>query len=376
MKRRILVLLLASVLLIGGLLSGCGGSKEDEKAIVGSIFGCWHNNTYYYRSMPWPNRILYQRIDNVQETGLPLYDDLLVEDVEDPFQNVSYISCVLVDPQATRANGGDAMLILPMQMREFTGDLQDPYIEYNRICYYNVRTHRITVIKDEMPNSVGQMILCGDTLYYTTSDGDLGWNVHKVKTDGTEEATMVNPNANLYVLTDVADGVVYLYEDSAKTVYTCSTELENPRLLIDEPVAGLYSMRVIDGYLYYHVYSKIVDGQATCYEIRRIPVSGTQESELVMADVAFGYFSDGCYYYFPYHGQQTLSDFRKLYEYDLETGETRLIFDNGSQAIFRCYTDVSDRYLTCYVHDLATGKNYAYMSCIDLETLEEVKVPY
>lgn len=375
MKRRILVLLLASILLIGGLLSGCGDSKEDEKAIVGSMYGCWHGNIYYYLNQPWPNRILYQRIDNVQETGLPLYDDLLVEDVEDPFKNVGFISCILVDPRATEANGGDAMLIVAMQLQEFTGDPQNPIVDFYRICYYNVRTHRITVIKDEIPDKVRRMILCGDTLYYATDDGDRGWNVRKIKTDGTGEALLENPDANLYSLYDVADGVVYLYEDSTKRIYTCSTELDNPRLLVDDIVA-LYNMRVFGDYLYYHAYSQIVDGQATCYEIRRIPVSGTQESELVMADVAFGYFSDGCYYYFPYHGQQTLSDFRKLYEYDLETGKTRLIFDNGRQPIFRCYTDVSDRYLMCYVSDLTIGNTYAYMSCIDLETLEEVKVPY
>lgn len=373
MKKLYVCILLTVLLVFFAVLSSCGESNMDEICVTASNHGCWDGETYYYLSQPWPNRIMYQRMDNVQSAGLPLYDDLLAEGAEDPFKNVDVIRCFLVDPTETEKNGGAPVLLIAAKLYIPSGEPGVVGKNYSRIFYYNTKTHRATVINDEIPNTVEQMILYGDAIYYTTDDGDKGQIVHKIKTDGSDHSTMETSEKHYFTLMDIYDGTLILYEIATKTVYTCSDELMDLEPLTNE-ASNLYHMEVYDGYLYYHAYSKIVDGVVTCFEIRRIHLSGEKESELIMEDVGFGRFADGVFYYFPYTGQVNLSDFHTLYAYDLNTGEERMIFNTSRKAVFQYCTEISDRYMMCSVQELTTGKTY--MSCVDLETLEETKVPY
>ena len=376
MKRIIVVLPLVMLLLLS--LVACGNVESVPEGIRGSYDGAWWGNTYYYIGVgTGTDKLRYQRMDDIRETGLPVYSDLLLSSEEDPFVDISMFQRIIVDPLATEKNDGFPVLIL---VASYWARGDEP--SYMAILSYNTATNQATQIAKSV-NAIGTfgIFLYGDVIYYTTHDGDKGMNLNRVNVDGTGYMKLENSEANVYSLLDISDGTVYFSNEGERAVYTCSLDFTNVQK-IAEDLHTTYMSAVYGDYFYYP--TREANDTTSYLNLRRIRTDGISEPELVLENVAIGAPLGNAYYYYPLDNMVTISygGFALnhvqtvLYAYDFDTGETRMIYDTESNYLKQVYTYLSDRYLMLNIDDLANRQSYAYMVCVDLDTLETVKVPY
>ena len=311
------------------VLTSCGSDMEGLTGIQGRYDACWSGNTYFYigTSAVGSDKIRFQRIDNIQETGLPVYSNLLSEG-EDPFADVATFSYIMEDPWATERNDGLPVLIL---IASYWQTATEPARQ--AILSYNTATNKVTtIVENYNPMGSKGFFLYGDILYYTTDDGDQGVNVNRINVDGSNHSRMENPNGDSYTLLSVSDGTLYYANDNERVVYASALDFSN-EIKVAENVHPWYMATVCGEYFYYPTQEV---NEATSYlSLYRVRTDGTGEPELVLTEVAVGAPMNGVYYYYPLDNMVTITHRghemkhiqTKLYAYDLKTGETRLIYD-------------------------------------------------
>ena len=214
----------ASLLVFLGIFSACTDVPVIEnKTITGTESVVYDDVLYYYDF--FSREIRYQNINNVQETGLPLMNDILSSDEENPFINVRF-ALLLIDENATLRNDNYPILIIAYR------NLADVLNGVgSKIITFNTKNNSIKVLRDNI-GSIQSLHLYGNTVCYTVNDGELGFNVHTIKTDGSDYHSLTNPQKRGYRVRDFKENNVYL-TDEAGNFYSATLELENLNYLFD-----------------------------------------------------------------------------------------------------------------------------------------------
>ncbi len=352
---------------------------SEPKSIIGRMLtGYVYGDYYFFVS---EGNILYQHLDDIQETPLNIYSDPLATGDDNPFGYAGF-SFILVDEALTAENDGYPVLLFAhINLRS------------NNVCYqiflYDLKTNKITMIKDKIRDNVQSLCLYGDYIIYTTNEGDDGYNIHRVMKDGSGYMKLENPENELYRVIEVYDDRVYFY-DGALQVYSMSLDFDDVEYVLS--YAGMSDPFIRDGYIYYPQYVETIEfendvtGEVTYYpscNLCRSSISNPSESEVLINNFYSGMFSDNTYFYYlanPYVMDCGVDNYGSdvLYSLDFATGETKIVYDEFESDVLRYIGFASDDYIIfedCYVYE---GGSYGptFYTARNLKTGEEFNIPF
>jgi len=380
MCKKISIIALCFLLIVIGCFAGCGSGGDEDPIFVRAntlVNGIAYKNVYIYRRNN-STAEYFQLLNNLQPEGLPLYSDALAEGTENPFNaNNIILNRLMVDPIQTEKNGGTPVIIgCGIYYVRVEGELIP--LMYDRIISYNVVTNEMKVIQEQIPNSISQMFLYGNTVYYVTNDGDAGSTIHRIDADGQNYLSMENPDALRYsVETIYADRVYYT---SPEGLHSCTLTFEDHKLHTSAAGRSKVGIFCNGDYIYYTNHSKEYPFEGGKYpavgeSLCRISISGNGEEEILFDGIHGGMNCNGMLYYVSAKNAEAPYDmgYNVLYEYNTETGETREIFDVSEEEYDLYLQIATEDYLICNKLNLAAGESS--MCVVDLETLEVTSIP-
>ncbi|MBQ9121645.1 MAG: DUF5050 domain-containing protein [Clostridia bacterium] len=346
-----------------------------------ALNGFAHGSVYIYRVYLDSKRdyeMRFQLLDNLQEEGLPLYADTLANQEENPFSTSNiFLERILIDPVATEVNGGTPVVLAHGQYRSPIDDPKIMFETYNRIFSYDVVANKMTVIQEGIVDSIREMFLYGDTVFYSTNAGENGYMIHRISTDSTGFATMENPDARLYDIVTIYGDRLY-YKDSSG-LYSCALDFTDHKCHKEGAISSRVGIFCYGDYIYYTDHTKYyptseqypLPGESLC----RIPINGEGDEEILFEGACAGMACNGKLYYVSAENavSSSMDVYDILYEYDVETGEAREIFNWQDESIFMSLVFPTEDYLLCNKTDNTTGETV--LVCIDLETLEIKEIP-
>ena len=320
---------------------------ETHEFIRGSAFAMWENTLYYVGEYEGDSTIMQLDLSDREGSGTTLCG-AATED--HPFRRIDPdYTFLLIDEQATAKNSGHPVLIVATAHSDGV---------YGEIVSFDTLTEEVTVLKENVP-WVSTFTLYRDTLYYET----MMYGLHKLNRDGTGYKTMANPD-NMWIQLDFVHGEKVYYHIGVGNMYACDLDLTGGKLLSDEHILEGASGDYIYGY------STVSDG------FMRFDPNDLSQSEVVLEGFTMGQFYGTKFYYKDYFAEGMNS----LREYDLETGEDRLLYDDGDalgDGGMKSAAAFSERYVLSYVivWDEDDTNNEIYVTCYDLSTGEEWRLP-
>ncbi|MCD7747633.1 MAG: DUF5050 domain-containing protein [Firmicutes bacterium] len=379
MKKNFFCILLATIFFTEmALFTSCSETDEDynnesicytAKMTTSGVY-IYGDLVFYYDS--GDNRIEYQSISSPNEDGgTYIYSDPLASDSEDPLSGGGSTYFFLVDYEASDKNKNSPILIIAYNYYVF--DSSGYYVTSlaYRIVSYDVMSNEITIIKDEIYDSIQSLQLCGNYIVYTTNDGEEGYNVYSIKKDGSEYSALDNPECNLYRVETIYEGYVYFY-DAAYELYRAPLDLSEKEYLFD--IAAYYiNSFVEDGYLIYCDNLTKNDSGLSAVDVCRRPLSDlTAEPETLITNVCLGMeFRDNFYYYLSearVKDDITYIDYNTLYVYSFETMSSSVAWD--FEDFYGVYMGFLD---DCIVYK-EDGVNI--LTAYNINTGEESEIPY
>lgn len=384
MSKKIISIVVWMLCILMLCLSGCGKEEIPPVCVQSrplAISGFAHDSVYIYRIYLEEQRdfeVRFQILDNLQEKGLPLYADTLANQEENPFstQNI-FLERILIDPAATAANGGTPVVLAHGQYRSPIDDPMIRFEYYNRIFSYDVVANKMTVIQEGIADSIRDMYLYGDTLFYTTNAGENGYMIHRIGTDGTGFATMENPEARLYQIQTIHRDRLYYTDGSG--LYSCALDFTDHTCHKEGAISSFAGVFCYGDYIYYsdhtEYYPTSEQHPLAAESLCRIRIDGEGEEEILFGGFRAGMSCNGKVYYVSAENvrSSSMDVYDILYEYDVETGERREIYNWQKEPIFMSLVFPTDSYLLCNKTDHTTGETV--LVCIDLETLEIKEIP-
>ena len=384
MRKGLTALVLVAILVLGVCLGSCGNANTPPICVEGTtlaINGFAHGSVYIYRVYLEDKKdfeMRFQILSNLQEKGLPLYADTLASQEENPFsaRNIS-LESILIDPSATEANGGTPVVLACGRYRRPVDDPKIMFEIYNRIFSYDVVANKMTVIQEGIADSIREIFLYGDTVFYSTNAGENGYLIHRVGTDSTGFVTMENPDARLYDIETIYQDRLY-YRDSSG-LYSCALDFTDHKCHKEGGISSLVGIFCHEDYIYYTDYEKYYPTSEPYPQVAeslcRIRIDGEGEEEILFEGISAGMACNGKLYYVSVENvrSSSMDMYDILYEYDVETGERREIFNKQREPIFMYLVFPTEDYLLCNKTDNTTGKTV--LVCIDLETLEIKEIP-
>lgn len=389
MMKKIISLFLAFLVFANVLLLSSCQHKElylDEEYtnmfIHGNPIACMYGDFLFYRELGAAS-IQYQRLDQLHESPLPLYSDVLAKGEEDPFSDLFGGVFLLVDFSATQQNRGNPILLIAYEHREpFEYNSSKPTrpVYYYRIVSFNTATNKMTIIKDRIQESVQSLDLYENTILYTTNEGDLGYNIHTIQKDGSGYQKMENPEKACRRVASVYNNKIYYTEEGISTkMYSCNLNFSNPEYLFDMVLKT--EAFIANGYIYYG--SNLQHGELdshgwTCTDICRRAIDHLEKEETVLQNVSVGMNYGNLFYYCSIQNNRIIDGFgcdegmNTLYCYDLESGETSIVFDISDQEVYRYGIALSSKY---FLFQTSNKDKSGYLSCTNLETGEEIRLP-
>ncbi len=383
MKKRFSSIYLLCLLLFS--LSACGNpvlteqSQNYPQVSEGSICIIYGDTVFYYPAfdnIPVLS-IKYQDIKNVSDEGRPLLDDPLLEDELNPFANMTGLTLIAVDHEATKKNDGVPVLIITYSIG----------FNHYTIVSFNTKTNEIKTIKDDIYDNVQSLHVYGDIIYYTVNRGDKGYDMCRVDTNGKNDSVKDNPYSSVYrILTVYEDKIYYL---SGSRVYTCNLDFSEQTLLT-EGIAR-YTAFIHDGYFYYASglkYHDIGNYTSISETVSRFPLSDPSATEVFIEDIVWC-VNFGSKLYYCESAPRLLGDVtwddgtNVLMVMDLDTRETAVVYDRGDDTSFSTIEGMSDSdsWICCRRVDYAprltdpSAQTIITYSAINTETFEEIILP-
>ncbi|MCD7783027.1 MAG: DUF5050 domain-containing protein [Firmicutes bacterium] len=373
---RMLSFALALMLPLAALLfTSCGMTGEDysdeticyaAKMTTSGVY-LYGDLVFYYDSGDF--RIEYQSISSPSEDGgTYIYSDPLISESDDPLAGSSYF--FLVDYDASDENDNSPILIIAYEYDMF--DSSGYYTESAyRIVSCNITSGEITIIKDEIYDSIQSLRLYGNYIVYTTNDGDEGYNIFSIKKDGSEYSALDNPEYNLYSVQTIYDGYVY-FCNAAYELYRAPLDLSGKEYLFDTAACFITAF-VEDGYLIYC--DNLTEGNSGlgAVDVCRKPISDlTAEPETLITGVYVGMdFRDNFYYFLSEPktvNDKTYIDYDTLYVYSFETMSSSVAWNiEDFDGSYKGFLDDIIVY-----KDNSSGNLVAY----NMKTAESVEIPY
>ena len=334
-------------------LTSCEKEIPSEKKIITGHDYIIYEDTIYYIDR-YTQKIRYQILGNIQETGLPLVDDALAMDEDNPFSCINS-AMMLVDEAATKANEGQPILIFALKSAD-----EENY----QILSYNTKDSRLSVLKEDITGPVQTLHLYGEYILYTTNDGELGCNVHSLKKDGSVSYTLPNPEHQNYVVKNCYNDEIYI--ESSPSLYKASMTMENLTLLFDNYDTPVFFFK---DDLYYR---ELESGK-----LSRKPLSNLSQNEIIIDDFTVGITRGNSYLYVKKLEDGSGIDGNSIYLYNASTDENRLIFQNTEPDVMYFYMDFSDQYVLFECNYISGDKvGVKEFMVYNIETQEKLYIPY
>ncbi len=343
------------------------GSVSSEPYYINTTFQlpCVYDDYVFFFDTS-SQMIEYQIITAVHSTGISIISDPLASGEDSPLSQMVFYY-FLVDVWSSDNNGYSPILLIACY----------DYSEYDRDVYkvisYDLSSNTYKVLVDDIYNPFQSFALYGEYIIFTTQDGDEGYNIHCVKTDGSDYVTLDNPDCDLYRVRTVSDDTVY-FTDSVYHLYSAPLDLSEKEYLCDIP-ASYVSAFVEDGYLIYcgeseSITIELEDSEKTysltSADLCRKPLSDlSAEAEVLTSSVNVGrHFKDKFYYYIAENREGTYYlNTDTLYVYSFDTMTSEVVWTKEGAGYYAAF---SDKYIiyedvypnsTCYVaYNIATGE--------------------
>ena len=242
-----------------------------------------------------------------------------------------------------------------------------------------METQKLLTIKDRITSPIQSLALYDGTIFFTTNEGDHGYDMHSIRTDGTTYRRVENEEKNFYRILYVSDNRVYYYDEARSNLYSANLSFEDETYLFQ--INLLPEMFIHDGYIYYGTNSQFGESNGNrwiYHDICRRSVQDPTKEENVLSKVTAGLNYDNTFYYYSFDNVDLNAEsfdsigLNTLYAYNLDTKEERVIFDFSTEKKMKELVAFSDRYLILRnITDQGTAENYSY---IDLTALKETEL--
>ncbi len=304
----------------------------------------------------------YHNLDAPQESGIPVYSDVL-SGSDDPFLSNNPTCQMVLDKKATAENGGMPVLIVAQKIGNDADNV------YTRIFSFNTANNKMTLIADEIANYYDIFWLCGDDIYFYCylgtfeDDGQGGFAPFKVSKKGGGATQLEFPSKDFqYKLIGIYENELYLTNASISEIYKSDMDFKNAALISN----SVFSPFISGGYLYYQVHNitEKDGGEVTYYDIFRKPLndfSNAKEEKVIEGAAEIIIQDEKIYYskadeaqmikYMPYSDK--LSPIYQIkYCLDTQSGETTTVYDysNNPKERIRSFLINDDYYI--YEHSI------------------------
>lgn len=354
MKKIVSFAVIAVHLALLFLLAGCQPSvtSEDKRAVLGHQYAIYQDTVYY---LDFNERtIKYQSINNIQETGLPLCQDVLSADrAEHPLANLSSAR-ILVDEDATRKNGGVPVLIIAYCNSANSFD----------IVTFNTKTNRMKTLKEDI-TYIHTLHFYDGYIIYACDEGDQGYNVYSMKKDGSEHCMLENPEQRGYRVRNIYDDLIYV-TDGVGNLYAATLDLKNLTYLFENCDNTVFFS---NDYVYYAEYGS----RALC----RRPRADLSQKEVLFEYQVRGIARSSSEYLHIKTNENGQLDYNSFYIFDAETGMDTLVFENTDPNRSVNYADFNEKYILFAVRTPkadGSGSESAYL-VYDREEQKEIYIP-
>ena len=341
-------------------------THEPRDYIKGSIACEWESTVFYWSRSRNSAGILYQDVNSPASSGILLYGDVLVGEDGNPFARSDGVSWMLVDERATVENGGVPVLLLAIGYTSIVGEGADTHrVGSYEIGEFDMLTNKWTVITSGA-DDVMQLALYRDTVFYITfGGGDEGYTLECCDRSGGGHKKLSTTAPTTLRLGYVYDDTVYYVDERTFSVYTCSLDLSEPKLMFDDQYHPIIDT-ISDGYIYYSAWTDEFGGVS---EYFRRNLSAPDNAEFI-SDNATVELHYGHLYGF---GDD---DGRMICEYDPETGALQRVLSDisGRDDIDKSIIAIAETYIICDV-SYDSDRDMKHLTCIDLSSGKEWKVP-
>lgn len=374
-------LIFSATLIFGALfLTACSGADKngiDNTCIVGSYAACIYEDTLFYFDRN-TRSIKYQKLNDIQENGLPIFSDPLTDEKENPFSGItSFGNFFLVDPEATKNNRNNPVLIIAYQYWDWENDGRS----YYKLVSFETNTNKITTIQDKL-ESIQSLHLYGNYIFYTTNEGDEGYNVHRIGKNGKNYLKMDNPNKDLFRVQTIYKDRVY-FADAAGQLFSSTLSFEEKEYIFD--IVPYIPAFIIDDYFVYQNNYRQTDFNNTpmaSVDICRCPMSDVSKVETIISNIHVGMESGRNFYYYLSNPRIIGNSYLdagtdKLYMYSFDDDKSHIIYDMSDQEVVRYYIALSDKYIVFEDTDYSIyDEDIRHMVLYNAETAEETPIPY
>jgi len=279
----------------------------------------------------------YHNLDAPQQSGIPVYSDVL-SGSDDPFLSDNPTCQMVLDKKATAENGGMPVLIVAQKIGNDADNV------YARIFSFNTANNKMTLIADNITNYYDIFWLCGDDIYFYCylgtfeDDGQGGFAPFKVSKKGGDVTQLEFPSKDFqYKLIGTHENELYFTNTSIGEIYKSDLNFKNATLMAD----SIFKPFISGGYLYYQVHgvTEKDGGEVTYFDFFRKPLnnfSNVKEEKVIEGAAEIIIENGKIYYskvgdaqmikYMPY--SEKLSPIYQI-KYCLETksGETSTLYD-------------------------------------------------
>lgn len=278
------------------------GKKENRvnRFFIGGTAIIYENTLYYVDSKT--QSIRYQNIKSPREEGLRLIGDALEDGSADPLWCSS--ARITIDENATINNDGYHVLVMWIKSAE-----------KSRIVSFDTKNGKIKIIKDDVafPNVFA---IYGDSILFTTQDGDKGNNLNVVKTDGSNHRVLDNPENNVNMLRGCYNDRIY-YSVGASLFKTdflfektehISNDFSTPLFFFDD---NMFFKEMSSG------------------RIIKVNINNISSKESVLND-AFGTKNNEGKYIYQLSNE---TDKKVFYMYDARTNQEKEVYKNDNNTV-------------------------------------------
>ncbi|MCD7943596.1 MAG: DUF5050 domain-containing protein [Clostridia bacterium] len=375
--KKIVSLFLAMLLAVTApcAFSSCENDADISEAVyvdTSSRQPCVYDDYVFYFDTD-TQEVNYQIVTNVQQTGISIITDPLSEGEDNPL-NQMLVYYFLVDIISSDKNGHSPVLLLGCM------DYSDPYAESDyKVISYDLATNSLTVLASGLYSPFQSFAVYGEYVIFTTQDGDEGYNVHCVKTDGTEYVTLDNSECSLYRVRYAYEDKIY-FTDAAYRLYSAPLDLSEKEYLCDLP-ASYVSPFIKDDYLIFcgeaeNIPLELEDSEMEytliSADLCRLPLSDLSgDAETLISGVNVGRcYRDKFYYYIAENREGTYylnTDTLHVYSFDTMTSE--VVWEKDGVGYYAAF---SDKYIIYEDTYPGTACYIAY----NINTGEETEIPY
>ncbi len=325
-------MILAAILVCFGGCMIFGGKHDKNIRLIKAEDSDVYGNLIFYQSAL---ELRYQNLNAVSEKGFPI-DGETIQDTTSPFKSAFGFSHFVIDIKETKKNKDIPVVIIG-------GSFYSGVEERTKDSFYsyNAKDGSVKFIA-EVPETLSQFYLYGDTILFMTLEFDLGTNIRSIKKNGTEQKMLENPNKAKRKILTVKEDILYYQEGNQ--IYSVPVDFSKPPTVFMENTYDTTAFFFYGDYVYQNIYSS---SDAVKNVLVRTPLSDLTKTEIVLKNITGMISVSGEFIYHPYRetdGHLHI-DRNKTYVFHPETEEIELLFENSDSEFYTIRNGFSEKAL-------------------------------